>query len=125
MADLKTACKSMKAAMDAAKFGEALAVATPLMADAKAMAAAEKDVKQRPLLYTLYAFAGLAHNNLKQMAQAEASYLKATRISEEQFPAWKGLYDVYTQTGAKDKIRGVLEKLVPVAPASAQHKHAH
>jgi hypothetical protein len=32
----------------------------------------------------------------------------------------QGLYDVYTQQGAaaKEKLRGVLEKLVTVAPAS-------
>lgn len=30
----------------------------------------------------------------------------------------QGLYDVYTQTGAKDQLRPVLEKLVTAAPAS-------
>lgn len=120
--------KAVQTALGAGKPAEAVSVATPLLAAAGALeAAVEKDVsgKQRAQAYTLCAFAGLAHAQLRQTEQAETCYLRATRIQEDQFPAWKGLFDLYSQqgSGAKDKLRGVLEKLTPLAPPYV-HTHA-
>jgi tetratricopeptide (TPR) repeat protein len=126
--DLKAAVKAVQTALGAGKPAEAVSVATPLLSAAGALeAAVEKDVsgKQRAQAYTLCAFAGLAHAQLRQTEQAETCYLRATRIQEDQFPAWKGLFDLYSQQGsaAKDKLRGVLEKLTPLAPPYV-HTHA-
>jgi len=125
--DIKAAVKAAKAALDAGRPAEAAAAAKPLLAKAGALEAmVEQDAsgKQRTMAYTLCAFAGLALAQLRQQEpqageEAESAYLRATRLQPEQFPAWKGLYDLYTaQQAPKEKIKSVLEKLTPAAPPS-------
>lgn len=122
---LKASVKALKGHMEAQRFAEAAALAAPLLADRPALAAAAKEggSKARPLLYTLHALAGLANAQLKQWQQAEECYNSAVKIQDDQFPAWKGLYDVYTNTNAaKEKLIGVLEKLATVAPPSGTQR---
>lgn len=125
---LKGVVKALKGHMEAARFAEAAALAAPVLADRPALAAAAKEggSKARPLLYTLHALAGLANAQLKQFEQAEECYNAAVKIQDDQFPAWKGLYDVYSHTNAsKEKMIGVLEKLTTVAPPSeTQRQHS-
>ena len=118
---IKAAVKAIKAHMEGQRFAEAAALAAPLLSDRPALAAAAKEggSKARPLLYTLHALAGLANAQLKQWQQAEECYNAAVKIQDDQFPAWKGLVDLYAQTDApKEKLIGALDKLATVAPPS-------
>lgn len=93
--DLKALAKTMKASMDTAAFGDALAAfsASALAAShatlTAAIEAAHRDAKRQAIMYTVLAFAGLCAAQTKQWSKAEDMYRKATGLQEDQFPAWK------------------------------------
>jgi len=89
MSDLKSTVKAVKAALDGGKPAEAVTLATPLLAGSSLETTAAADGKQKPMAYTLCAFAGLAHLQQKQMDTAEACFKRATQIQADQYPAWK------------------------------------
>jgi len=120
--DTKACAKALKACIDKNEWETALAQVPFLQPDpaiwpqSDLLAATKKDAKQRTLIYSILLFTGLAHFKLGHIDLSEKCYARATQIDEAQFPAWKGLYEVYGRVGDEAKLRSTLEKLTPIHP---------